>query len=273
MYVSCSCLVCAKKDYPTVEDALAKVRELGFGSFDLDAFENWQHVNPSELAAGGSAAVERLAAAIAASGLRAGSFNCGMSRPISEADAGAFEQYKREFAALLDLAKRVGCANLTIQPGSAGESDDDADALLKLVAERAAELCAMARPRGISVGLEAHQGSLLEKPAAALRMAAELCPAVGITYDPSHLVMQGIALPEAEALLDHAVHVHVRNASRGNMQATMADGTVDFAWLVAALKRRGYQGPLAIEYFNAFDADFTNTLALRDLLVELGVEG
>ena len=44
MYVSCSCLVCAKEDYPTVGQTLAAIRRLGFRAVDLDCFENWQHL-------------------------------------------------------------------------------------------------------------------------------------------------------------------------------------------------------------------------------------
>ena len=83
----------------------------------------------------------------------------------------------------------------------------------------------------------------------------------------------GAALPETAALLDRAVHVHVRNAGPGRMQETMAAGTVDFGWLIGAMKARGYDGPVAIEYFNGFDGDFASTRALRDRLRELGVEG
>ena len=124
---------------------------------------------------------------------------------------------------------------------------------------------------GVSLSVEGHQGSLLEKPADGLRLMEALWPAVGFTYDPSHFVMQEIPLQETEQLLDYTVHVHVRNASPGNMQATMDEGSVDFAWLVSALRERGYQGGVAIVHFSGFDADFRSTLALRDLLVQLGV--
>lgn len=272
MYVSCSLLCCRKAEYPTVAEALAKVRLLGFGAIDLDAFETWQHVRPSELAAGGEAAVAELAGTLAATGLKVGSFNCGMSVPVTAEGDEAFGQYRREFLALLDLARRVGCGNLTVQPGGPQEGRDGEE-VMQLVAGRLAELCGAAGREGVSVGIEAHHGSLLEAPEAALRMVSELCPAAGLTYDPSHFAMQEIALPETAALLDRAVHVHVRNAGPGRMQETMAAGTVDFHWLIGALRARGYDGPVAIEYFSGFDADFASTRALRDRLRELGVEG
>lgn len=50
MYVSCSCLCCTKARFPGLEATFAKIKELGFAAFDLDVFENWQHVTPSQLA-------------------------------------------------------------------------------------------------------------------------------------------------------------------------------------------------------------------------------
>lgn len=268
MYLSCSCLVCDQREYPGLPETLAKIRELGFRAFDLDAFENWQHVNPSDLAEADDAWMDGFAATLAGAQMRASSFNCGLSGSLTDGDS--FARCLGEFLALLDLAEEVGCENLTVQPGTAGEGQT-LEAALETAAENLSELSEMARLRGISVGVEAHQGSILEAPEVALRFVRELCPSVGLTYDPSHFAMQDIALPDTEPLLDHTVHVHVRNASPGKMQDTMDRGVVDFAWLVSALKARGYAGALAIEYFNGFDEDFRSTLALRDLLVDLGV--
>lgn len=97
-------------------------------------------------------------------------------------------------------------------------------------------------------------------------------PGIGYTYDPSHFVMADIPLIRTEDLLDYTSHVHMRNASSGKMQDTMANGTVDIEWLVSSLKAHGYEGALSIEYFRDFDSDFANTLDLRRRLVELGVE-
>lgn len=271
MYVSCSCLVCAKKDYPTIQQALVEIHRLGFRAFDLDAFENWQHVDPSELAAGREEWARGFADAVAETGLRPASFNCGLSTRLADGEAGAFAQYKAEFAALLALADRVGCPNITLQPGAAIEGRPVREQLATME-EHLAELVRLKGDRHLTIGLENHAHTVIERPDAALGLIEGLWPAVGVTYDPSHPELQGIPLKDTEALLDYAVHVHVRNASTGHMQRTFADGTVDFAWLVAALKDRGYDGALTIEYFNAFDADFATTLALRDHLRALGVE-
>jgi sugar phosphate isomerase/epimerase len=287
MYLSCSSLVCPLETYPKITDVLRELKALGFQAFDLAAFEGWQNVDPSRLAGGGDAWSRAFVDAVAAAGMHVSSFNCGFSKPLNDPDPAAFAQCRREYLALLDLAEAVRCANLTVQPGNpiAGQAhsrtlyyaqgfgsgqawDRSFDALLAHLSE----LAALAQGRGVTLGVEAHYGSLLEKPEDAQRMAQALWPEVGLTYDPSHLVMQGIPLPEAEALLAYTVHVHVRNASLHKMQETMADGIVDWAWLVGALRAHGYRGALAIEYFGGFDAGFENTRVLRDRLLALGVQ-
>jgi len=271
MYLSCSSLVCPLETYPQITDVLRELKALGFQAFDLAAFEGWQNVDPSRLAGGGDAWSRAFVDAVAAAGMHVSSFNCGFSKPLNDPDPAAFAQCRQEYLALLDLAEAVRCANLTVQPGNpiAGQARDRSfDTLLAHLSE----LAALAQGRGVTLGVEAHYGSLLEKPEDAQRMAQALWPGAGLTYDPSHLVMQGIPLPEAEALLAYTVHVHVRNASLHNMQETMADGVIDWAWLVGALRAHGYRGALAIEYFGGFDAGFENTRALRDRLLALGVQ-
>jgi len=269
MYVSCSCLCCAQARFPTLDATLAKIKGLGFSGFDLDVFENWQHVTPSRLASDVDY-LEEVAASIRASGLTVSSFNCGPSTKLGDPGPEPFEQYRREFAALLDLADRVGCPNITLQPGPVLEAHS-LEVQRSAMRSHLEALAEMRADRGLTIGLEGHAHTVVEKPEDAIEMVEALWPAVGYTYDPSHPELQSIPLTETECLFDYTCHVHVRNASFEKMQDTMADGTIGFDWLVATLAAHGYDGALTIEYFNDFDADFTSTLALRDRLVELGV--
>ncbi|MGD8236987.1 MAG: sugar phosphate isomerase/epimerase family protein [Armatimonadota bacterium] len=270
MYVSCSCLVCDRERYPTVEDALRQIAELGFGAFDLDVFENWQHINPSALAEHVDEWKWRLANATDETGLKVSSFNCGLSQKPGSPDPAAFEQYAREFSALLELAEALGCPNITLQPGPV-LAEHSPDEQLAAMREHLAELAPIKGDRELTISIEGHAHTLLEEPSVALDVVRDLWPGVGFTYDPSHPELLGFPLTDMAALVEYTCHVHVRNASRGQMQATMEDGTVDFQWLVAALRDHGYDGALSIEYFGGFDAEFASVTALRDRLVELGV--
>jgi sugar phosphate isomerase/epimerase len=270
MYLSCSCLVCDRKRFPALDETLAKIRELGFAAVDLDLFENWQHVNPSELAAGGEPHVAQVADVVRTSGLRVSSLNCGPSQKLNDPSPQAFEQYQREFAALIALAEAVECANVTLQAGPLMGGRDSAEQR-DTMREHVRELAALRGERDITISLEGHANTLIEEPGAALEFMQSVWPDVGYTYDPSHPELQGTPLRDTEALLRYTHHVHVRNASLGKMQDTMTAGTVDIEWVVTALKEVGYNGAITIEYFGGFDADFANTMALRGRLIELGV--
>jgi len=241
---------------------------LGFRAFDLAAFEGWQNVDPSTLVEGNDGWTRAFMDAVAASGMRVSSFNAQPSRPITDPDPTAFAQYEREYRTLLDLAGAVRCPNITVQPGNPMEGRSFAR-LFDTAMAHLSRLSALSAQ--VTLSVEAHKGSLLEQAGDTLRMMKALWPSVGLTFDPSHFVMQGISPKEMESLLEYTMHVHVRNASPGKMQDTMEDGAVNFDWLISALRDHGYDGALTIEYFAGFDKAFRNTLALRERLFKLGV--
>ncbi|TFG71509.1 MAG: sugar phosphate isomerase/epimerase [Anaerolineales bacterium] len=270
MILSCSTLCCTLDAYPHIEETLAKIKALGFHTIDLAAFENWQNINPSVLAQPGETWSSEFLRGIEATGLKVSSFNCGLSIPLNNPQRQDYPQIEREFRALVKMADAVGCPNITVQPGNPVEGTA-LETLLAITAENVRALAPISQERGITLSLEGHQGSILEDPDVAYHFMESLWPEVGFTYDPSHWTMQDIPLPVTEPLLDVIYHVHARNATTDKMQETMAQGKVDFAWLVRALEKHGYSGAVSLEYFSGFDRDFSETLALRDVLVSLGV--
>lgn len=269
MYLCCSTLVCDRETVSGLPEILKKIRELGFRSFDLAAIEGWRNVNPSFLVRDGGKWAGEFSMLVATLGLTTSSINCGFSAPLNNPDPAAFDLCRREFLAVLELAKALRCPNLTVQPGNPLSGHTPA-ALFDALRDHLLELSALAP--GVTIGVEAHQGSFLENPADTLRLARAVWPHTGITYDPSHFVMQDIPFAVTEPLLDFAVHVHVRDAALGQMQAAMGKGVVDIAGLISALKIRGYRGAVSIEHFSGFDLDLQSTCALRDLLLGLGIE-
>ncbi len=263
MYISCSSCVMADRD---LAGALARMLELGFRHFDLFALENMGHVWPSRLAADGAG---DLAKVIGDSGMKVSSVNCGFSVSVNDPDPSARGQLEKEHAAILDLAEDIGCPLLTFQTGGYSRQVGRVEAFDRALAGLE-HLRNLAGDRSVRLTFEPHYGAVVEKPADALYMARRLWPDVGITYDPSHFVMQeDIESPaESEALLDYTTHVHVRNAAPGKMQTPMDEGVVDFAWLAEALRKRHYAGAVAIEYLEAAEAEAIN---LRDVLAGLGL--
>jgi len=270
MYLCCSTLVFDRETVPgPLPESLKKIRELGFRSIDLAAIEGWRNVNPSFLVRDGGKWAGEFSKMAATLGLTTSSINCAFSAPLNNPDPAAFELCRREFLAVLELAKALRCPNLTMQPGIPLSGHTPAT-LFDALRDHLLEFSTLAP--GMTIGVEAHQGSFLENPADALRLARAVWPHAGITYDPSHFVMQDIPFAVTEPLLDFAVHVHVRDAALGQMQAAMGKGNVDIPELISALKTKGYRGAVSIEYFSGFDRDLQSTCAIRDLLLGLGVE-
>ena len=271
MYLSCSTLVFAKDEYPDIADVVKKIRGMGLGALDLAAMAGWQNVEPSELVKGSEFWMKEFPGVVAEHEMKVSSLNSAPSKQVNDPDPAAREQYDKEYAALLDLANALDCPNITVHPGQVRE-DQGFVKSFDLAVEHLAEVGKLNEGRGVTLEVEAHAGSLVEKPEDALRMLKSLWPGVGLTYDPSHFVMQDIDVRKTEPLLEYVRHVHVRNASSDKMQDTMHNGTVDFAWLIPALRERGYQGALSIEYFSGFDKDLSECRALREVLMGLGVE-
>ena len=269
MILGCSTLSLTMAQSPDIRDTLAQIRAHGFDACDIAVFESWQNANPSSLVSGNQAWIEALLEGLCASGLAVSSLNCGLSRRLSDPDPAATDVQRRELDALLDLATRINCPNITLQPGNPIQGYE-LDELIAITHDRLAQYGPIAQDRDVTLSVEGHQGSLLEDPARALTMMAQLWPAVGFTYDPSHWAMQRIPLPDTAGLLPFTYHVHVRNAAPDRMQAPATDNTVDWAGLLQALVATEYAGAVTIEYFNGFDPDFSETLALRNHLMAMG---
>lgn len=271
MKLMCSTLVAAVERYPSLSSALSCIRDMGFGRVDLAAFSGWQNVDPAALA-GNPAPAGEIAASAAAAGMEVAAINAHPGLVLNDPDESVFGEYRRRFAAVLQLAEKLGCGQITLQPGKqlAGQTPEAARTLL---VRRLQELGAMAAKAGVQVSAEAHEGSLLQNPQDAQAVMKEVWPTAGLTYDPSHFVMQGIDLAQTAFLFEFTVHVHVRDAARGQMQVAWGEGCVDLDGLLALLRSHRYNGGIAIEYFGDFDPDGVSVRKLRERLLSLGVVG
>ena len=266
--LSCSTLVYKLDRFPNLQDNLNAIKEMGFKAVDLAAFENWQNINPSMLLKSPdffNATVD----VIKNSGLKVTGINAGFSEKIEDPSEEAFTRYTQEFRKLLEFSNAIGCDVVTIQAGN--YRDMDFDQLFERIAQRAEILGGIASEYNISLNLEGHYGSTLEKLDNAVKMMERVGRYVGFTYDPSHYIMQGLTLEDTRPLVSYTGQVHIRNAKAGRMQADMETGEIDIAEFVRLLRKENYEGSVAIEYFNGFDADLTNTLELRDKLLAEGL--
>lgn len=168
----------------------------------------------------------------------------------------------RDMAHVARFCTSAGIPSIMILPGIVGPGQSRSAALRESAASLR-ELLPIAQAAGVQLALEPHVHSLVESPA----LAAELltaAPGVGLVLDYAHFVCLGYRQDEIDPLAPHAVHMHLRQARPGALQAKFAQGTLNFAALLATLRDTGYTGYLALEYVHQ---DYMNTLH-DDVLTE-----
>ena len=170
-------------------------------------------------------------------------------------------QNVKDIEQVLTFADAAGIATVFILPGviNPGQSRDQAaqqsataiTALLDVAAHHKAKLC-----------VEPHVQSWAESPALVQRLIDQT--GVGLALDYSHFACLGYRQDEIDPLAKHALHVHLRQAKMGHLQAKFAQGTLNFPAMFATLRDAGYRGHLALE---AVHQDYMNTLT-EDVLTE-----
>jgi sugar phosphate isomerase/epimerase len=235
--------------------------------------EGW-HIKPSRLVRDPAAEAARLRAVLDRTQLACAAINLGFAHNLARCTP-------EQLAINLDvvrgaclLARAAETSVLTVGTGNTGE--EDRKALVERLAERLAQVVAVAAQADMTVALETHAGSVAVYPEVARDLVAR-CPGLKLTYDPSHFIADRVPLDETLDLLSLAAHVHLRNARVGHFQERMDKGALDLPWIVDQIVASGYQGAVSIEYIQDCGgiaegyevAD--ETLALKQLLLEKGL--
>jgi sugar phosphate isomerase/epimerase len=157
----------------------------------------------------------------------------------------------------LSLCAELGAPHITTEPGgplAPGQSRREAIDLfvevLKPLAEHAEKL-------GVLLLIEPEPGLLLETTDQYLEVAERLnAPSVGLNFDVGHAYCVSEDLPAAIAkLAPHIRHYHVEDiaASRVHHHLVPGTGAIDFAEVVGAIRRTGYDGWLTVELYPFLD--------------------
>lgn len=243
MAVACSTAVRCNS---TLQKAVADISAAGFTTIDLLAIDGWVHVHTRDLADQYEQTRQHLDDLLQQHGLHLLALNTGVAAELHHRSPQVNARRKAEIGGLVRLMQDYGIRIAAIQPRAPDRARPWEDVLADCVATLR-EQVAMGAAAGSTFALELH----VHSPFATLEQAKRLLavfPELPLVYDPTHFVMQGIPLRETGWLMDHAHHIHLRDAARDKMQVPMGTGEVDFAWLLGTLKDRGYQGHISIEY-------------------------
>ena len=228
--------------------ALAVISELGFEEVDLGALPGVCDHVPYVL---DSAAVAQVAAEVAASGLTVRSVNGDVGDLNAVLDESQRAERSEHLDRLLELTAAVDATALVLPNGALNHDPlVDLDSDLDRVSSELTTAADRASAAGRELWVESlHILRLCHRIDRAEQLTDRLAgTAVGVVMDFSHVVASG-ATPEdfVDRFGDRIRHVHLRDATEGNIHHSIGNGAVDFAAGFAALEKAGYQGHFTLE--------------------------
>ena len=174
------------------------------------------------------------------------------------------------FSRMLEFTVACNAPHMSGLPGVPWEDESESDSL-KRCAEELVWRVEQANAAGVIFSVEAHIGSIVSTPQAALELV-RMTPGLTLTLDYTHFTKEGMPDSAVEPLVAHASHFHVRGAREGRLQAPFNENTVDYGRVMEAMDETHYQGFLGLEYVwidwehcNECD-NLSETIRFRDFL-------
>ncbi len=157
----------------------------------------------------------------------------------------------------LSLCAELGAPHITTEPGgplAPGQSRQEA---IDLFVEVLKPLAEHAHNVGVLLLIEPEPGLLLETTDQYLEVAERLdAPSIGLNFDVGHAYCVSEDLPKAIAKLAPQIrHYHLEDiaASRVHHHLVPGMGAIDFAEVVGAIRKTGYDGWLTVELYPFLD--------------------
>jgi sugar phosphate isomerase/epimerase len=249
----------------TLEECAGISRALGIGALDVGLFYR-SALDKAEILADPQAAADRLRGLGVAIPNYYHLFGEGLSgRNLSL--PGTIDRNARDLERVFTFADAAGIGSVFVLPGVINPHQSREDAA-RVSAQSLTELMRVAAHHRAKLCIEPHVQSWAESPTLVRRLIDDT--GIGLALDYSHFACLGYRQEEVDPLAAHAVHVHLRQARMGRLQAKFAEGTLNFPAIFATLRDAGYDGWMALEavhqdYMNTLTEDvMTETVALRD---------
>ncbi|WP_111768704.1 sugar phosphate isomerase/epimerase family protein [Nakamurella deserti] len=229
-------------------DALTVIGDLGFDEIDLGALPGVCDHVPFTL---NGPAVTQVADEVIGSGLRVRTVNGDIGDLNTVLDVPGHGERRAHLQQLLDLTARVGAVALVLPNGALSHRPVvDLDIDISRVTMELAAAAELAATFDLQLWVESlHVLRLCHSLPEATQLTKALAGSpVGVVMDFSHVVASGARLEQFVDLFgDRIRHVHLRDATTGNIHHSIGNGAVDFAAGVAALDSAGYDGHFALE--------------------------
>lgn len=246
MHISIQSLNYETEKYPDLSEVFKTMSDFGAKYLDMALLEGWQGVNPSQLM--DAQYFNEIYQVLKKSGMVVDSLNCAFQHQITSELEAEFQLITEHFKKVCELASLLKVRNITVGPGRITSRDEVPANILRLL-KRLPLWAEIAKAHGVDFSIENHQATTLEHIEDVERVLKEVYPSVGLTFDPSHMEMQGIPLEKAKPVMKYVVHSHIRGASLNNMQEGLEKSTLDMPACIEMLRACGYEGCVAIEYF------------------------
>lgn len=157
----------------------------------------------------------------------------------------------------LTLARELGAANITTEPGGPVEPGASWSAALKLFVEMLKPVALHAEKEGVLLLIEPEPGLLIETADQFEELMRHIdSPAVALNFDIGHSYCVGDdPAPTIRRLARWIRHFHLEDiaASRVHHHLVPGEGAIDFAATFQAIRDIGYQGWVTIELYPYVD--------------------
>ena len=157
----------------------------------------------------------------------------------------------------LQIAKKLGCRNISMPPGGplVGSSRQQA---MKLFHQGLERVVATAEALGVMVLVEPEPDLMIETTAQCKEFIQEVkSEAIGINFDIGHFFCVGDDPRQAfEELFQWVGHVHIEDiaASRAHNHLIAGQGAIEFKAIFETMVRLGYSGHISLELYPYLDA-------------------
>ncbi len=270
-------LACADFTFPLLphDRALDLIGMLEFDGVDIGLFEGRSHLWPSRVFKSPAKFGAQLGRKLADRGLRCADVFLQMDPSFVPYAINHPKEARRRhardwFRKTLDYAAASGAKHVTTLPGVYFDDEKPTESWGRCCDELAWRV-ERANQHHLTLGVEAHVGSLAPQPKMAQRLVKSV-PGLTLTLDYTHFTRGGMPDSAVEPLVRHASHFHARGARRGRLQASFQQNKIDYERVLRSMQKAKYQGYVGVEYVwidwehcNEVD-NLSETIQLRDFL-------